>query len=181
MYTGFMVARDEAQKSTPKKQLSEIALPSDLTTTRDEVRNITFVEPKNAEKIPNGCSCYLYISDKGNGFPALILRCRILSDDSFHFDQQHFRIGTTLYTIKQDTLQMMHIDTISGRDYGSNDFVVSNGDNYDAIKALVACNDDQLARFYSTAYNNYKDFTLTKADLQLMRSVFTVWSDLAGR
>jgi len=164
-----------------KKKLSEIKLPANLRTDRDEVRNLTFIKPRGTENVPDGCSCYLYAADNGDGDPVMYLRCRSLEEKIFIFDEVVFRIGSNTHTLRHDTFEGMQHDRIGGQSLDSNEFAVSRGANFDALKQLLQTEDTATLRFHNSTDNRSKDFILKKNELDDMRAVFLVWGDLAGQ
>lgn len=161
------------------KKLSTIVLGADLTTKVDAVRGLTFIQPADTH-IREGSSCYLYISDNGDGSPSLFFRCQNLSPDIFHFDQALFRTGTNMFTIKHERFETMSTDIIGDESYGYNDFLVNDDSYTEALNSLTTSSDGQTMRFYSTTYNKSQDFPLSTSDINQMSEIFSVWKQLNG-
>ncbi len=172
-----------ATASTPvngskPKPLSQLKLGKEFKISKDEIRNLTFIQRADSPGLETGC--YLYIADDGDLDPTLFMRCQYYAKDSFHFDSLMFRAGNTTYQVKNERFERMDSKRVNGNFFGYNDFLVSSGKNHQALKALLNSSDVKALRYDSEVYNTYIDFKFLPSDLAAMKSVFRVWQELKG-
>ena len=143
----------------------------------DEVRGITFIKPKFASEEKTGC--YLYISDKADGNPALLFRCIYIGNNLDHFDRVMFRAGNKTHIIENEKFALIHHGRNDDREkWMYYDFIVSQGDNQQSLQSLLSVQSKITFRFYSSVYSTSDDIILSPENLEGLRQTYGIWEKL---
>lgn len=165
--------KEAAEKSRLNKERLANAVKK-LRTSKDEVKDITWMYDKSSPKYNDINSFHVYMGQKGESKPWLRLRIQYKSDDWLFIEKYLIKTDKNSYTIDAD--REMERDNGYGGIWEWYDTEVTQ-DNYKIIKDII---DSKNVVLRSEGKQYYKDRKISAIERQGLKNILDAYEALGG-